>query len=171
MADQLGTLLRRLRNRSGLTQEHLEARSGVSVRTIRRLENGRSGDHRLGTVNLLADALEAGPEDRQRLAATLAKSKAEPAGEPAPVPESAPVPQSAPAPVPVPAQNSAQNCGQNPGQNPGPPPPPHPFTANLSPPPPNWPGKSGAAGSARRNTAGCTTLFRFRCAGRTLPNR
>lgn len=79
MADQLGTLLRRLRNRSGLTQEQLEARSGVSVRTIRRLENGRSADHRLGTVNLLADALEAGPEDRQRLAATLAKSKAEPA--------------------------------------------------------------------------------------------
>ncbi|MGW0963358.1 helix-turn-helix domain-containing protein [Streptomyces gelaticus] len=114
MADQLGTLLRRLRNRSGLTQEQLEARSGVSVRTIRRLENGRSGDHRLGTVNLLADALEAGPEDRQRLAATLAKSKAEPAGEPAP--ESAPAPETATAPVSVPAQNSAQNPARNPGR-------------------------------------------------------
>ncbi|WP_229867380.1 helix-turn-helix domain-containing protein, partial [Streptomyces gelaticus] len=114
MADQLGTLLRRLRNRSGLTQEQLEARSGVSVRTIRRLENGRSGDHRLGTVNLLADALEAGPEDRQRLAATLAKSKAEPAGEPAP--ESAPAPDTATASVSVPAQNSAQNPARNSGQ-------------------------------------------------------
>ncbi|WP_405716759.1 helix-turn-helix domain-containing protein [Streptomyces sp. NBC_00046] len=130
MADQLGTLLRRLRNRSGLTQEQLEARSGVSVRTIRRLENGRSSDHRLGTVNLLADALEAGPEDRQRLAATLAKSKAEPAGEPAPAPvaepESAPVPapapESAPVAVPasVPAQNSGNNSGQSSRQNPGP---------------------------------------------------
>ncbi|MCT2548510.1 helix-turn-helix domain-containing protein [Streptomyces atratus] len=117
MADQLGTLLRRLRNRSGLTQEQLEARSGVSVRTIRRLENGRSTDHRLGTVNLLADALEAGPEDRQRLAATLAKSKAEPAGEPVPAPESAPspvpVPESAHAPLPV--QNSGQDAAQNAG--------------------------------------------------------
>ncbi|MET9661571.1 helix-turn-helix domain-containing protein [Streptomyces sp. NPDC006510] len=112
MADQLGTLLRRLRNRSGLTQEQLEARSGVSVRTIRRLENGRSSDHRLGTVNLLADALEAGPEDRQRLAATLAKSKAEPAGAPARVPESTP-----PAAVPVPAQNSGKNSGKNLGPN------------------------------------------------------
>ncbi|WP_406158294.1 helix-turn-helix domain-containing protein [Streptomyces sp. NBC_01005] len=123
MADQLGTLLRRLRNRSGLTQEQLEARSGVSVRTIRRLENGRSADHRLGTVNLLADALEAGPEDRQRLAATLAKSKAEPAGEPVPAPESAPapvpvpVPESAhaPLPAPVPVQNSGQDAAQNAG--------------------------------------------------------
>ncbi|WP_326768007.1 helix-turn-helix domain-containing protein [Streptomyces sp. NBC_01591] len=120
MADQLGTLLRRLRNRSGLTQEQLEARSGVSVRTIRRLENGRSSDHRLGTVNLLADALEAGPEDRQRLAATLAKSKAEPAGEPARVPESAPATAAALVPVPVPAQNPAQSSVQNSVQNPGP---------------------------------------------------
>ncbi|MEU9321498.1 helix-turn-helix domain-containing protein [Streptomyces sp. NPDC048295] len=124
MADQLGTLLRRLRNRSGLTQEQLEARSGVSVRTIRRLENGRSGDHRLGTVNLLADALGAGPEDRQRLAATLAKSQAEPAGGPAAPdpgpahePRSGSVPESAP--TTIPAQNSGPNRGTNPGTNSG----------------------------------------------------
>jgi transcriptional regulator with XRE-family HTH domain len=116
VADQLGTLLRLLRNRSGLTQEQLEARSGVSVRTIRRLENGRTGDHRLGTVNLLADALEAGPEDRQRLAATLAKSKAEPVGEPASESPPAPGPGPDTATVPVPAQNSAQNSARNPGQ-------------------------------------------------------
>ncbi|MEE1740998.1 helix-turn-helix domain-containing protein [Streptomyces sp. BE147] len=71
MAEQLGPLLRRLRTRSGLTQEQTAERSGVSVRTIRRLETGKSRDHRLGTLNLLADALEAGAEDRQRLAATL----------------------------------------------------------------------------------------------------
>ncbi|AUY52848.1 helix-turn-helix domain-containing protein [Streptomyces sp. CB01881] len=77
MADRLGTLLRRLRKQSGLTQEQVAERSGVSVRTIRRLETGKSTDHRVGTVNLLADALGAGPEDRLRLAATLAKAPPE----------------------------------------------------------------------------------------------
>ncbi|MFB7913020.1 helix-turn-helix domain-containing protein [Streptomyces sp. NPDC056061] len=81
VTDRLGVLLRRLRAQAGLTQEQLEARSGVSVSTIRRLETGRSGDHRLGTLNLLADALEAGPEDRRRIAALLAGAR----GEPAPV--------------------------------------------------------------------------------------
>lgn len=116
MADQLGTLLRRLRKRSGLTQEQLEARSGVSVRTIRRLETGRSSDHRLGTVNLLADALEAGPEDRQRLAATLARSTTEiavsiPGTVPDSIPEPAPTPDSTADPAAaspsIPAQNSS----------------------------------------------------------------
>lgn len=51
----------------------------MSVSTIRRLETGRSADHRVGTVNLLADALKAGPEDRRRLAAVLAKEETEPA--------------------------------------------------------------------------------------------
>lgn len=74
VTDRLGTLLRRLRTQAGLTQEQTAERSGVSVRTIRRLETGKTADHRLGTVNLLADALELGYEDRQRLAAVLAKS-------------------------------------------------------------------------------------------------
>ena len=78
MTDRLGALLRRLRTRSGLTQEQLGERSGVSVSTIRRLETGRSGDHRLGTLNLLADALEAGTEDRRQLAALLAKERTAP---------------------------------------------------------------------------------------------
>ena len=72
VTDQLGTLLRRLRTQSGLTQEQAAERSGVSVRTIRRLETGTSTDHRLGTVNLLAEALGAGAEERLWLAATLA---------------------------------------------------------------------------------------------------
>ncbi|MCX5143081.1 helix-turn-helix domain-containing protein [Streptomyces sp. NBC_00338] len=100
MTDQLGLLLRRLRKRSGLTQEQLEARSGVSVRTIRRLETGGSSDHRLGTVNLLADALEAGPEDRQRLAATLASPAAAPAAANSGPPGGLAVPHSAPLSVP-----------------------------------------------------------------------
>ncbi|WP_405761838.1 helix-turn-helix domain-containing protein [Streptomyces sp. NBC_01420] len=116
MADQLGTLLRRLRRQAGLTQEQLETRSGVSVRTIRRLENGRSGDHRLGTVNLLADALGAGPDDRRLLVATLTEPEAEPAGEPAPAPDrgqDAPrIP--GPSPEPVPAEAPAPHAGRAP---------------------------------------------------------
>ena len=76
MTDQLGTLLRRLRTESGLTQEQAAERSGVSVRTIRRLETGKSTDHRLGTLNLLADALGAGAEERLWLAAALAGPQA-----------------------------------------------------------------------------------------------
>jgi len=92
VTDQLGTLLRRLRTQSGLTQEQLAERAGVSVRTIRRLETGKSTDHRLGTVNQLADALEVGPEDRQRLAATLGKAETVPAVPPPRRPEPSPIP-------------------------------------------------------------------------------
>ncbi|WP_407991673.1 helix-turn-helix domain-containing protein [Kitasatospora sp. CMC57] len=87
-------LLRRLRDEADLTQEQVAERSGVSVRTIRRLESGTSTNHRMGTVNLLADALGLGEQDRLRLAATLAGSGGE-----GPVKE--PLPAN-PAPVPVP---------------------------------------------------------------------
>ncbi|AUG79447.1 XRE family transcriptional regulator [Kitasatospora sp. MMS16-BH015] len=83
MAEGLGALLRDLRTRSGMTQDQLAERSGLSERTIRRLENDRGADPRLSTVNLLADALGAGPEERRRLAETLS-------GGPAVVPEPAP---------------------------------------------------------------------------------
>ncbi|MFD5098626.1 XRE family transcriptional regulator [Streptomyces albidochromogenes] len=72
MTEELGALLRRLRDAANLTQEQVAERSGVSVRTLRRLESGSSTNHRMGTVNLLADALGLGEEDRRRLAATLA---------------------------------------------------------------------------------------------------
>ncbi|MER5863275.1 helix-turn-helix domain-containing protein [Kitasatospora sp. NPDC002040] len=95
MTDDLGTLLRRLRDEAELTQEQVAERSGVSVRTIRRLESGTSTNHRMGTVNLLADALGLGEQDRRRLAATLAGS-----GSPT---EPAPAPSPPPAPAPAPA--------------------------------------------------------------------
>jgi transcriptional regulator with XRE-family HTH domain len=88
VADELGALLRRLRKQAGLTQEQLADRSTVSVSTIRRLENGRSTDHRLGTVTLLADALEVDPEDRQQLVVALGGTEIVPTPrqpEPAPV--------------------------------------------------------------------------------------
>ncbi|MGW2843576.1 helix-turn-helix domain-containing protein [Streptomyces sp. NPDC001274] len=103
MADRLGTLLRRLRHGAGLTQEQLAERSGVSVRTIRRLETGGSGDYRLGTVESLADALEAGAEDRRRLVATLAGPAA-----------------GAPAASSVPARNSGTDEERESGNSPVP---------------------------------------------------
>lgn len=78
MTDRLGILVRRLRTQAGLTQEQMAERSGVSVRTIRRLETGKAADHRLGTVNLLADALDLGAEDRRQLAAVLAPAHPSP---------------------------------------------------------------------------------------------
>ncbi|GAA1980080.1 helix-turn-helix domain-containing protein [Kitasatospora viridis] len=72
MGDRLGILLRELRGRAGLTQEQLAQRSGLSVRTIRRLESGGSAGHRLTTVQELADALELTAEQRRRLADALA---------------------------------------------------------------------------------------------------
>ncbi|MFC9931907.1 helix-turn-helix domain-containing protein [Streptomyces sp. NPDC127190] len=80
MAETVGELLRRLRKQAGLTQEELEARAKVSVSTIRRIENDKPFDHRLGTVASLADVLGASPEDRRRLAAALGGATDAPGG-------------------------------------------------------------------------------------------
>ncbi|MFD7027557.1 helix-turn-helix transcriptional regulator [Streptomyces sp. NPDC059917] len=94
MTEDLGALLRGLRDAANLTQEQVAERSGVSERTIRRLESGRSTNHRVGTVNLLADALGLGEADRLRLATALAGPPVPPAagagGEAAAEPEPAP---------------------------------------------------------------------------------
>ncbi|MGW4650052.1 helix-turn-helix domain-containing protein [Kitasatospora sp. NPDC004289] len=90
MADKLGGLLRGFRDEAGLTQEQVAERSGVSVRTIRRLESGSSTNHRMGTVQLLADALGLGEQDRARLAATLAGSPGDPVGPTTPATTTAP---------------------------------------------------------------------------------
>ncbi|SEL14549.1 helix-turn-helix domain-containing protein [Streptacidiphilus jiangxiensis] len=58
---ELGTALRGLRTATSMTQEQLAERSGVSVRTIRRLENGALPDPRLATINQLAAALGVAP--------------------------------------------------------------------------------------------------------------
>lgn len=84
MTENVGTLLRRLRDRANLTQEQVAHRSGVSERTIRRLESGGSMSHRTDTLNRLADALELGEGDRLLLAATLAGGPADPGSGTAP---------------------------------------------------------------------------------------
>ena len=61
-----GAHVRVHRQRLGMTQEELAARTGVSVRSIRNLEAGRTGRPRPATVRLLADAFELAGADRDR---------------------------------------------------------------------------------------------------------
>ncbi|WP_439945858.1 helix-turn-helix domain-containing protein [Streptomyces sp. BBFR109] len=67
MAGEFGAVLRRLREKAGLTQDELERRSGVSVSTIRGLETGKRRNPRMTTVQQLADALALRSEDREEL--------------------------------------------------------------------------------------------------------
>ncbi|MBL1119781.1 helix-turn-helix transcriptional regulator [Streptomyces sp. 110] len=67
MARGFGAVLQRLRNQAGITQEELERRSGVGVRTIRGLETGERTNPRMATVQRLADALALRAEERVEL--------------------------------------------------------------------------------------------------------
>ncbi|MET9592035.1 helix-turn-helix domain-containing protein [Streptomyces sp. NPDC006516] len=71
MSNELGTRMRQLRRRAGLTQEQLAERAEVSVSTIGRLENGRLPEHRLRTLQKVAEVLNVTPEEWQRLTAAL----------------------------------------------------------------------------------------------------
>src|SRR5918998_1770683 len=64
-----GGLLRRYRVASGLTQEELAERAGVSTRGISDLERGAHGLPRKDTLQLLLDALALAPADRSTLVA------------------------------------------------------------------------------------------------------
>ncbi|MER5629020.1 helix-turn-helix domain-containing protein [Streptomyces nitrosporeus] len=71
MADEIGPLLRELREKAGLSQLKLEERSGISATHISRIETGKSRNVRRDTVNRLLDAMEPNTEDRGRIAALL----------------------------------------------------------------------------------------------------
>lgn len=101
MVNRFGVLLRDARRRAGLTQEELAARSGVGVRTIRRLETGSGTNPRIGTVTLLADALEVTPAERRDLLAA-ADGEHPPTPEPSQPPDPAPA-ASGPVPATLPA--------------------------------------------------------------------
>ncbi|MFD2419951.1 helix-turn-helix domain-containing protein [Amycolatopsis pigmentata] len=83
MTSELGPLLRRLRREAGMTQEELNRQSGVSVRTIRRLETSTEENFRLDTIRLIADALKLIPEQRRAL---MSAAGTVPPAEPGPVP-------------------------------------------------------------------------------------
>ncbi|EWM18475.1 helix-turn-helix domain-containing protein [Kutzneria sp. 744] len=69
MADRRRSTLRELRTRTGLTQEALADRSGVSVSTIRGMENGTRVNPRPDTLRQLADVLGLAPIEYEDLLA------------------------------------------------------------------------------------------------------
>ncbi|HEV7652640.1 MAG TPA: helix-turn-helix domain-containing protein [Actinophytocola sp.] len=90
MTSQFNVLLRQLRRQTALTQEDLAERSGLSVRTIRRLETGERDNPQWDTVRLLADALSLEPDERARMLAVAdGLPLAEPPGAKGVRPESA----------------------------------------------------------------------------------
>ncbi|MDG4821757.1 tetratricopeptide repeat protein [Asanoa sp. WMMD1127] len=75
----LAALLRAWRERALLTQEQLAERTGLGVRTIRRLETSRLHQPHSGSLRLLADALGLSDEERTLLAVTARGQPAPPA--------------------------------------------------------------------------------------------
>lgn len=67
MTSRFGALLRRWRQRAGLSQESLAERAGLGVRTVRGLETGQRGNPQVRTVRLLADALGLDAAERAEL--------------------------------------------------------------------------------------------------------
>lgn len=59
---ELSKRVKELRNRKGLSQEQLAENSGLSLRTIQRIENGET-EPRGETLKRLMNALEAAPDD------------------------------------------------------------------------------------------------------------
>ncbi|MER7013356.1 helix-turn-helix domain-containing protein [Saccharopolyspora sp. NPDC000359] len=78
MAIRFGAVLRQLRTRSGMTQERLAERSGVAVRTIRRLETNPSAAPRIATVNQLAGAFPDIPDAHRRMLDAIEPGRAVP---------------------------------------------------------------------------------------------
>jgi transcriptional regulator with XRE-family HTH domain len=73
MRPAFGTVLRSYRTTSGLTQEELADRSGLSVRAIRNLEIGRTERPQLQSVTLLATALRLAEPDHATLLAAAGR--------------------------------------------------------------------------------------------------
>jgi transcriptional regulator with XRE-family HTH domain len=75
---QVSDALRQFRLRSGMTQEGLAERSGVSVRTIRGLETGSRSNPQLASLRRLADAMELTSDERDGLIAAGATAARRP---------------------------------------------------------------------------------------------
>ncbi|WP_026257635.1 helix-turn-helix domain-containing protein [Actinopolymorpha alba] len=79
MASRCGALLRKWRQRAGLSQEALAERAVLGVRTIRGLETGERGDPRVGTLRVLADALQLNRTERAELFGAAGRTEPSPA--------------------------------------------------------------------------------------------
>ncbi|MGP3980916.1 tetratricopeptide repeat protein [Streptomyces sp. KR80] len=112
--ESLGAFLRHLRTSAGLTQEELADRSGLSVRGIGNLENGRTGRPYSRSLRLLADALGLDGSVREELL-RAARNHRPPNSEAASVPTNGEVAEGegvevAPVPPPCPAQLTADTA-------------------------------------------------------------
>src|SRR5437588_8790897 len=99
-----GDLVRGHRRRSGLSQEELAERAGISVRGLRKIESNQIDTPRPATVRLLADAFALTGDDRSRFTASAATDG------PASAPERSALDRSAPDRS-VPAQLPADVAG------------------------------------------------------------
>src|SRR5438874_13374087 len=88
-----GDLVRGHRRRSGLSQEELAERAGISVRGLRKVESNQIDTPRPATVRLLADAFALTGDDRDRFTASAATD--------VPVPERPAPDRSVPAQLPA----------------------------------------------------------------------
>lgn len=86
----LATLLRTWRERALLTQEQLAGRTGLAVRTIRRLENDHQSRPRADSLHLLAGALGLSDSERGTLVAAAQDSPRRPGPAPRGAATSAP---------------------------------------------------------------------------------
>ncbi|MEU6250872.1 helix-turn-helix domain-containing protein [Glycomyces sp. NPDC047010] len=78
MTGGFGELLRRRRRQAGLTQEELAEASGISVKTIRAIENGKRLNPNVNTIRALADGLELKGADRANFLAAVGQDTAPP---------------------------------------------------------------------------------------------
>ncbi|WP_434444241.1 ATP-binding protein [Lentzea sp. E54] len=97
-----GELVRDWRTRALLTQEQLAGRAGLSVRTIRRLENGTLRRPRSASVRLLIDALRLDAAEAEMLTAVARGLPAPPGDQPASSAGRLPDPPATPRPAPAP---------------------------------------------------------------------
>ena len=95
----VGTLLRTWRERALLTQEELAQRTGLNVRTIRRLESDTSSQPRAASIRLLGQALDLSADELAALTGAVDHQPGavdeDPAGQEPP--EQVPVPRQLPA--------------------------------------------------------------------------
>ncbi len=105
-ASQFASLLRRYRRRSGLTQEELAQRAGLSLASISLLERGLTRAPHKDTVELLIAALELAPDEAANFTQAARRVRSS-AGDSAPTAPTAPIAPIAPiASVAAPVANT-----------------------------------------------------------------
>ncbi|GAB4002864.1 hypothetical protein GCM10029992_42370 [Glycomyces albus] len=82
MTSEFGEMVRRLRSRAGMTQDELEKRSTLGIRTIRRVESDKHPNLRMRTVRLLAEGLGLKGDELDEFIAAAGRATLRPSTEP-----------------------------------------------------------------------------------------